>query len=134
LFELKTNINKISCQKNELAKNVLSDNHLEWLDCLQESMLVGSYGKDSVRKYRLERQILFQFHCDKNAINTYEKSHQPINHKLQSVLKTQKSLDEKPIVRTDKNYRRSISRLAGRYLFHRLVCVYYEILVIDGCL
>jgi hypothetical protein len=97
-------------------------------------MLVGSYGKDSVRKYRLERQILFQFHCDKNAINTYEKSHQPINHKLQSVLKTQKSLDEKPIVRTDKNYRRFSSRLAARHLFHRLVCVYYEILVIDGCL
>ena len=97
-------------------------------------MLVGSYANDSIRNYRLEVRLLFQFLATKNAIYTYEKSHQPINHKLQSVLKTQKSLDEKPIVRTDKNYRRSISRLAGRYLFHRLVCVYYEILVIDGCL
>ena len=99
-------------------------------------MLVGSYANDSIRNYLMEVRLLFQFHCDKNAINTYEKSHQPINHKLQSVLKTQKSLDEKRIARTDKNYRRSSSKLAARHLFHRLAWGHDETLVIrhSACL
>ena len=68
----------------------------------------------------------------KNAINTHKKPHQPINHRLRSIFKTQKSLDEKPIARyeTDKNYRRSSSRLAARYRCHRLACGHVETLVI----
>jgi hypothetical protein len=71
-----------------------------------------------------------------NAINTDEKPHKPINHGPQSVFKTQKSLDEKRIARTDKNYRRSSSKLAARHLFHRLACGHDETLVIrhSACL
>jgi hypothetical protein len=53
-------------------------------------MLVGSYANDSIRNYLMEVRLLFQFHCDKNAINTDKKPHKPINHKLQSVLKSLK--------------------------------------------
>jgi hypothetical protein len=65
-----------------------------------------------------------------------EKPQKPINHRPQSVLKTQKSLDEKRIARTDKNYRRSSSKLAARHLFHRLAWGHDETLVIrhSACL
>jgi hypothetical protein len=116
--------------KNSLSENVLSDNHHEWLYRLHKSRLVDVYSNDSMPNYRLEVRLLLQFHCEKTAINTNEKPHKRINYKLQSVFKTQKSLDEKTIARTDKNYRRSSSRLAARHLFHRLACGHDETLVI----
>jgi hypothetical protein len=52
----------------------------------------------------MEVRLLFQFHYDKNSINTDEKPDQSITHRLKSILKTQKTLDEKTIARyeTDK--------------------------------
>jgi hypothetical protein len=72
LFYLLTNIIKITCQKKAvrrplLSKIALSDNHLEWLNRLHKSMLVGSYANDSIRNYLKEVRLLFQFHHDKDA-------------------------------------------------------------------
>ncbi len=92
--------NNISCQKKaerrpQFLQNALSENHLEWLDRLHKSMLVGNYANDSIRNYLQEVRLLFQFHHDKDAeplteadISNYFQhlSEQKVNTKLILIL------------------------------------------------
>src|SRR5699024_8471473 len=67
LFPYTTLFRSYHVKKNELGRIPLNANQMDWLTKLRETLIVGNYGKGTIRNYCMEMRLLFQYYRDKQV-------------------------------------------------------------------